>query len=105
MGKDPEGLEKDIVESFMVNVVGNVHMFNVFPPLIEKGSDKKVVTITSGIDFVSNSEIEPAGPYAIGKAATDPAVAKFSTQYTRECIPFIGICPGRADIRHYDSGK
>jgi NAD(P)-dependent dehydrogenase (short-subunit alcohol dehydrogenase family) len=85
------------MSSFHANVVGNVHLFNLFLPLIQKGQAKKVITITSGmadIDFIANFNIASAAPYSISKAAMNAAVAKFSAQYRKDGILFLGLSPG-----------
>ncbi|KAL3443199.1 hypothetical protein BJX65DRAFT_208899 [Aspergillus insuetus] len=95
--KDSARLEAELVSSFQANVVGNVHLFNLFLPLIEKGEAKKVITITSGmadIDFIANFNIASGAPYSISKAAMNAAVAKFSAQYRKDGILFLGLSPG-----------
>ncbi|KAL3459758.1 NAD(P)-binding protein [Aspergillus heterothallicus] len=95
--KEPGKLEADLLESFQANVVGNIHLFNFFLPLIKKGQAKKVITITTGmadIDFISNFNIASAGSYSISKAAMNAAVAKYSAQYRKEGILFLGLSPG-----------
>ncbi|KAL2825097.1 NAD(P)-binding protein [Aspergillus cavernicola] len=104
LAQSPKELEKDLVESFKVNVVGNIHLFSLFLPLVMKGNAKKVITITSGmadIEFISTYDIAPAAPYSISKAGMNAAVAKFSAQYKKDGILFIGISPGMVDTGHY----
>jgi NAD(P)-dependent dehydrogenase (short-subunit alcohol dehydrogenase family) len=106
--ESPTKLEEDLLESVKINVIGNIHLFSLFLPLIKKGNAKKVITITSGmadIEFISGFDITPAGPYAISKAAMNAAYAKFSAQYRKDGILFMGISPGLVDTGHYDDGK
>lgn len=90
------------------NVVGTVHLFNVFSPLILKGRQKKVIAITSGMgdhDLVSKYDIEVTGPYAVSKAATNMVVAKFGAEYGKDGVLFMSICPGVVDTGHFDPTK
>ncbi len=84
----------------MTNVVGTIHLFDYFVPLLQKGTAKKAIALTSGL-----ADIEPArlydleiGPsYSVSKAALNMAVAKFSAQYRKEGILFMSISPGVVD--------
>lgn len=90
-----------------VNVVGNIHLFNVFVPLIRQGQGKKVIAITSGqaaLDMIPKLGIELSALYAISKAGLNTAVAKFSAQYDKEGILFMSICPGLVDTGRYNDG-
>lgn len=106
-GKYPHDLEKDLAESFRVNVIGNINLFNLFLPLIRKGDAKKVITISSGmadIDLISKYDIDVAGPYAISKAAMNAAVAKYSAVGRKEGILFMSISPGLVETGHHSEG-
>ncbi|KAH8693986.1 short-chain dehydrogenase [Talaromyces proteolyticus] len=101
LGNDPERLEEDILECFRTNVVGNVHLFNLYMPLILKGHVKKVIAITSGFaddDLTTTYAIDVAGPYSISKAAMNTAVAKFSAEYAERGVLFMGIAPGAVEV-------
>ncbi|KAK9320300.1 NAD(P)-binding protein [Lipomyces orientalis] len=106
LAQRPEELDRDLLDSFKINVVANIHLFSIFLPLIQKSTVKKVITITSGMadnEFVSGFDIAPAAPYSISKAAVNSVVAKFSAQYKQDGILFIGICPGMVETGHYDN--
>ncbi|KAJ6438619.1 Hsp70 nucleotide exchange factor FES1 [Purpureocillium lavendulum] len=97
LGKEPTALQKDLLDSFSINVIGNIHLFNLFLPLVRNGSAKKVIAISTGmadIDLISKYDIEMAGPYSISKAALNTAVAKYSAQCRQEGILFMSISPG-----------
>jgi len=105
----PEELEKCSSELFQTNVVGNVHLFHNFMPLIlkSKAETKKVITITSGvadIDLTNNFEIDIGALYAASKAAMNIIVAKFSVQYKKDGVLFMGISPGLVEVGHYADG-
>jgi NAD(P)-dependent dehydrogenase (short-subunit alcohol dehydrogenase family) len=107
-GKSPTELREDLVQSLMVNVVGNIELFNIFLPLIKKGNAKKVVSISSGmadLEFISRFDIAAAGPYSISKAAMNAAVAKFAAEYKKEGILFMSISPGYVETGQSDHCK
>lgn len=90
-----------------MNVLGNIYLFSLFLPLIQKGVAKKVVTITTGmadIELISAFDIAAAAPYSISKAAMNATYAKFSAQYKQEGILFMGVSPGLVDTGHYEDG-
>ncbi|PGH07981.1 hypothetical protein GX51_01421 [Blastomyces parvus] len=98
--KEPKRLEAELLENFSVNVIGNINLLSVFVPLVRKGVTKKVITLTSGgadSEFISRYEITTQMPYAVSKAAMNAATAKFSAQYRKEGILFMGIAPGVVD--------
>jgi NAD(P)-dependent dehydrogenase (short-subunit alcohol dehydrogenase family) len=104
-GNTPKELEQDLLDSFKINVISNIHLFNLFTPLVLKGNFKKVITISTGmadLDFVTEFEISQFAPYAISKAAMNLAVAKFSAQYSKDGVLFMSISPGLVDTGHYN---
>ncbi|KAI2780145.1 NAD(P)-binding protein [Daldinia loculata] len=97
LADDPEGLEKDLLKSFKTNVVGNIHLFNYFLPLIRKGEAKKVISISTGIadyDLVRDIELDTSGAYTTSKAALNLAVVEYHAQFHNEGILFFSISPG-----------
>ncbi|KAF5023007.1 hypothetical protein F66182_4965 [Fusarium sp. NRRL 66182] len=100
LGNEPQKLEDDLLETFKINTIGNIHLFNLFMPLIMNGQAKKVITISSGmadLDFISKFSIADAAPYSISKGAVNVAVAKFDAQYREKGILFMSISPGLVD--------
>lgn len=92
---------------FQVNVVGNIHLFNLFLPLVQQGRAKKVVAVSSGhaaLDLINTYEIDNAALYAASKAALNIVVAKFHAQYKKEGILFLSISPGIVDVGHGADG-
>jgi NAD(P)-dependent dehydrogenase (short-subunit alcohol dehydrogenase family) len=93
---------------FSTNVVGNIHLFNLFLPLVLKGKVKKVIAISSGhgdLDFINNLEVENSALYAASKAAMNVIVAKFSTQYKKDGVLFLSLSPGVVDVGHFANGQ
>ncbi|EON98502.1 putative short chain dehydrogenase protein [Phaeoacremonium minimum UCRPA7] len=101
LGNDHQRLEEDLLECFRINVIGNIHLFNLYTPLIMKGRVKKVISLTSGFadnDLTTGYGIDVAGPYTISKAAMNTAVAKFSAEYAEKGVLFLSIAPGAVEV-------
>jgi NAD(P)-dependent dehydrogenase (short-subunit alcohol dehydrogenase family) len=100
---EPSVLEKDLLDSFNVNVIGVVKTINTFMPLIQKSAIKKVITISTGMadpDLVNSFEIDNAAPYAISKSATNMTIAKYNALYKKDGVLFLAISPGLVDTGH-----
>ncbi|KAG4258840.1 hypothetical protein FPRO04_13979 [Fusarium proliferatum] len=105
LGNTPKELEDDLKMLFDVNVVANIHLFNLFIPLILRGKEKKVVTISTGLadlEFTNNFEHEFTPLYSISKAAMNMAVAKFNAQYKKKGVLFMSVCPGMVDVGQFN---
>lgn len=97
---DPQILIKDLQVSFEVNVIGPINTVNTFIPLLRKGQEKKVFTLSTGmadIDLINQIDIAAAAPYSISKGAVNVAVAKYNALYKSEGILFMAISPGVVD--------
>ncbi|CAM1505987.1 Fc.00g116240.m01.CDS01 [Cosmosporella sp. VM-42] len=106
LGEMPQELEDDLVDSFKTNVVGNVHLFNLYMPLILNGRVKKVITISSGLadaDVTAKHGFSDGGPYAASKAAMNLVVAKYSAEYSEKGVLFLSISPGMVDTGKYNN--
>ncbi|KAJ5108236.1 hypothetical protein N7456_004911 [Penicillium angulare] len=104
LGQQPEAMEEDLTKCFKVNVISNIHLFNLFTPLILKGEMKKVIAISSGqaaLNIIPQLGIEVAALYSISKAGLNTAVAKFSAQYAKEGVLYMSICPGMVETGHF----
>ncbi|KAK3656521.1 hypothetical protein LTR56_002868 [Elasticomyces elasticus] len=97
----PDDVEADLMSFFKVNVVGVVHTINCFLPLIRKGEQKKIITLSTGmadLDLVNQFSIPIAAPYSISKAAVNMMVAKYNAALGEsEGILFLSISPGFVD--------
>ncbi|KAI0102373.1 NAD(P)-binding protein [Nemania sp. FL0031] len=103
--RDPKGLENDLLECFKVNVIGNIHLFNVYMPLILKGDMKKIITISTGLSDVEMAreyKLNLGAPYGISKTAMNSATARLHAQYADQGVLFLNICPGVVDTGGYD---
>lgn len=90
------------------NVLGNIHLYNLFIPLILKGAGKKVVVISSGMgdmEMVNYLELGYAPLYGMSKTAMNMITAKFNAQYKKDGITFLSICPGMVDVGHGSDRK
>ncbi|OAX83590.1 hypothetical protein ACJ72_02037 [Emergomyces africanus] len=104
-GQDHRALEEDLLECFNVNVIGQIHLFNLFTPLILKGRAKKVIALSSGHadpKLVLDFNIDVASSYAISKAALNFAITKFSAQYAKDGVLFMSISPGLVDTGNFN---
>ena len=92
------------MQSFKTNVVGTVHLFNLFIPLLLRGQQKKVVAISTGhadLDLITKYSLEITGPYTVAKAAANTVVAKFSAEYAKDGVLFMSISPGVVDTGNF----
>ena len=86
------------------NVVGNIHLFHLFLPLVLRGKVKKVITISTGLadlDFTNECEVDIGALYAASKAALNVIVAKFNAQYKKDGVLFLSISPGLVEVGHF----
>src|SRR4051812_33599077 len=95
----PDELDKVASELFQTNVIGNVHLFHYFMPLVlkSKAQTKRVITITTGVadlDLTNQVDVDIGSLYGASKAAMNLIVAKFSVQYKKDGVLFMGISPG-----------
>jgi NAD(P)-dependent dehydrogenase (short-subunit alcohol dehydrogenase family) len=106
-GDNAEELEEVASKLFQTNVIGNIHLFNLFLPLVMKGKVNKVITISSGhadLDFINGGEIETSALYSASKAAMNVIVAKFNAQYKKDGVLFVSISPGAVEVGHFVNG-
>ncbi|KAE8823867.1 hypothetical protein P3342_012494 [Pyrenophora teres f. teres] len=108
LANKPTELETCAHQLFQTNVIGNVHLFHSFLPLVlaSPSPTKRVITITSGVadlDLTNAVEIDIGALYAASKAAMNLIVAKFSVQYKDQGVLFMEISPGVVEVGHYDN--
>ncbi|KAK7430946.1 hypothetical protein QQZ08_002475 [Neonectria magnoliae] len=97
---DVQTVIDDVQKSFDINVVGVLKTVFAFLPLIQRGTLKKVVAISSGmgdIDLINETKLSNAAPYAMSKAALSNLFAKLNASYEDQGILFFSICPGLVD--------
>ncbi|KAF3034671.1 hypothetical protein E8E12_003311 [Didymella heteroderae] len=99
-------LEKVLTDLNQTNIIGNIHLYNLFLPLVLKGNAKKVITLTSGhadLELINNYDIEVAALYSAFKAALNVIVAKYSAQYKKDGVLFVSISPGVVDVGAFEN--
>jgi len=90
-------LKKDLFDTLEVNVYGVIITILTFIPLLQKGSVKKVVSLSSAmcdLDFINGTGMTTSVSYSISKGALNVAMAKFAQRYKEDGIIFLSICPG-----------
>lgn len=106
--EDPEEFNAQCYKFIDTNILGNIHLFKFFLPLVMKSNIKKVIHITSGhadLDPICEFDVDPAALYSISKAGMNVAVAKFSAQYKKDGVLFMSISPGVVDVGNLNGGK
>ncbi|KAF3019846.1 hypothetical protein E8E14_013366 [Neopestalotiopsis sp. 37M] len=106
LGDKPEEIDAVFSELSQTNIVGNIHLFNLFLPLVRKGKNKKFIAITSGLadlDLTNKFELDNGSLYAASKAALNIIIAKFSAQYKDDGILFVSVSPGVVDVGRNDN--
>ncbi|KAH6603853.1 hypothetical protein Trco_007299 [Trichoderma cornu-damae] len=104
LGETPEELEEDLLKSFKVNVVANIHLINLFMPLILEGKAKKVISLSTGLadlEPINKFKVQVASGYSLSKAAMNVVIGKFHAQYAKQGVLFMSISPGVAETGHY----
>ncbi|KEY70107.1 hypothetical protein S7711_08637 [Stachybotrys chartarum IBT 7711] len=105
LGQSPDELEEDLLATFKTNVVSQIHLINLFMPLVLGGTAKKVVALSTGLaDFEATRtwNLAAGAPYAISKAALVMAVAKFSARYAEQGVLFLSVTPGVVMTGQFD---
>jgi NAD(P)-dependent dehydrogenase (short-subunit alcohol dehydrogenase family) len=106
--ENPKALEEDLRKSIDTNLIGNIHFYNLFMPLVLKGKAKKVIFISSGmadIDLINKFDLETGSLYSLSKAAMNVATAKFNAQYKKDGVLFLSISPGVVDVGKVDPAQ
>lgn len=78
-------------------VYGGIWTTNAFLPLIEKGTQKKIVHMSSGLadpDFIKKTGISYAVAYSVAKASINVLVAKYTAELAPRGIKVLALSPG-----------
>lgn len=91
-----------MLDCFRTNVVGNMHLFNTYLPLVLRGQPhaKKVITISSGmadVNIAREWKLALSVPYSVSKTAMNALAVKFHAAYADRGVLFLNICPGSVD--------
>jgi NAD(P)-dependent dehydrogenase (short-subunit alcohol dehydrogenase family) len=97
---DWEALDGLFRASWGTDVYGTVWVTNAFLPLVEKGAEKKVVHISTGmadLDVIRTTGIATAVPYAVSKAGLNVLSAKYAAEFAEKGVKFLALSPGWVD--------
>ncbi|KAJ5214987.1 hypothetical protein N7468_010666 [Penicillium chermesinum] len=103
---DTEATRKSFEPSLYTGVYGSLWATNAFLPLIEKGGQKKIVHISSGMaDFglIRKAGITYGVGYSAAKAAMNVQVAKYAVELAPKGIKVLALSPGWVDT--WDMGE
>jgi NAD(P)-dependent dehydrogenase (short-subunit alcohol dehydrogenase family) len=97
---EPSVLYKAYRSSLETDVFGPIFLTNALLPLIERGTEKKIIFMTSGMADISL--IKEAGiPYAVapaaGKAAMNVVAAKYAVELAEKGVKTLALSPGWVD--------
>ncbi|KAK5109753.1 hypothetical protein LTR62_006593 [Meristemomyces frigidus] len=90
-------LYAEINEAVKGNILGPMLAINACLPLIRKGSEKKIVYITSGagdVDMTRISRLTGQIGYAASKAGGNVIIAKYAGELYEEGIKTLSLSPG-----------
>ena len=102
-----QSLHDDFHASIDTNVLGVVYSINAFLPLVLKGTEKKVIVITTGMADAEamrpqddRSEGLPTQmAYCASKAAVNMVVAKFAAELQPKGVITLALSPGVVNTR------
>ncbi|KAG2413847.1 hypothetical protein HFD88_003036 [Aspergillus terreus] len=81
-------------------IYGGLWTTNAFLPLIEKGTQKKIVHISSGmadLDLIKKTGVSGAVAYSVAKAGMNIQVAKYAAELAPRGIKVLALSPGWVD--------
>lgn len=91
-----EALEAVFSKSMGTDVFGTIWTTNAFLPLIEKGVEKKVIHISTGLtdlDLIKTTGIAYAVAGGVGKSAMNILSAKYAAEFDKK-VKFLALSPG-----------
>lgn len=97
---DAEAVRATFELPIRVAIYGGLWTTNSFLPLIERGTQKKIIHISSGmadLDLIKNTGISYALPYSVAKAGINVQVAKYAAELAPKDIKVLAISPGWVD--------
>lgn len=80
-----------------VNLLQQMNTINAFLPLIRKGTQKKIIYISSGhadIPLIRTCEVPYLMGYAVSKSAGNVVMAKYAAELKGEGIKTLALSPG-----------
>ncbi|OAA58121.1 NAD(P)-binding domain protein [Niveomyces insectorum RCEF 264] len=101
IGKE-DVLRKDMISGLDVNVLGAAYSINAFLPLIEKGTVKKIVAISTGMadpEALLDWGFSQFVTYSTIKAALNMIVVKYAIELKKDGITVLAVSPGLVNTR------
>ncbi|KAL8989987.1 MAG: hypothetical protein Q9169_008235, partial [Polycauliona sp. 2 TL-2023] len=87
----------NLAESLTINVLGAHWVTKAFFPLLEKGTQKKVINISTTLGSITHARqahFLPAPAYKISKAAMNALTVQYALDYEKEGFTFMALSPG-----------
>lgn len=97
---DAEATKNIFAPALDTAIFGGIWATNAFLPLIEKGVQKKIVHISSGMadtDLIRKASISYTVAYAVAKAGMNVQVAKYAVELASKGIKVLALSPGWVD--------
>ncbi|KAJ5363522.1 short-chain dehydrogenase [Penicillium cataractarum] len=97
---DAQEIRRIFDPPFSTGIYGGIWTTNAFLPLIEKGTQKKIVHISSAmadLDLINTTGISYGVAYSIGKAGMNVQVAKYAAELAPKGIKVLALSPGWVD--------
>lgn len=97
---DIEATEKMFDAPIRTGIYGGIWTTNAFLPLIEKGVEKKIVHISTGMadtELILGAGVDYAVPYSIAKAGVNIQIAKYAVELAPKGIKTLALSPGWVD--------
>jgi NAD(P)-dependent dehydrogenase (short-subunit alcohol dehydrogenase family) len=79
---------------FQVNVIGTLRLTLAMLPLISRGKERKIVTLTSRWGSIGENDVGGKAPYRASKAALNSALHNLSIEVADRGIALLIITPG-----------
>ncbi|KAL8881512.1 MAG: hypothetical protein Q9198_001294 [Flavoplaca austrocitrina] len=94
-----EGVQSmdNLAESFTINVLGVHCVTRAFLPLLKKGTQKKVINMTTTLASITDAakaHYLPAPAYKISKAAMNALTVQYALDFEKEGFTFVALSPG-----------
>ncbi|KZO93543.1 NAD-P-binding protein [Calocera viscosa TUFC12733] len=90
-------LVAEIENTYRTNVLGNILTINAFLPLVQKGTKKTVVSLSSAMGepkFQEDLGYSANAVYGASKAALNFVIGKYAIRHKSEGMIFFALCPG-----------
>ncbi|CEJ53655.1 hypothetical protein PMG11_00005 [Penicillium brasilianum] len=97
---DAQAIRRIFDPPFSTGIYGGIWTTNAFLPLIERGTQKKIVHISSAmadLDLIKATGISYGVAYSIGKAGMNVQVAKYAAELAPRGIKVLALSPGWVD--------